>query len=75
MPATSTSLNRQHRKTKAIKTVSGAHAGKVKISATKSMIKPLLGAAGGIESVFTALALYDEMLPGTINLENPGSCV
>ena len=31
----------------------------------------LLGAAGGIETVFTALALREEMLPGTINLENP----
>jgi 3-oxoacyl-[acyl-carrier-protein] synthase II len=31
----------------------------------------LLGAAGGIETVFTALALHEEMLPGTINLEHP----
>ncbi|WP_374290210.1 beta-ketoacyl-ACP synthase II [Desulfovibrio desulfuricans] len=68
--ATSTSLN-DSTETKAIKTVFGAHAGKVKISATKSMTGHLLGAAGGIESVFTALALHDEMLPGTINLENP----
>ena len=68
--ATSTSLN-DSTETKAIKTVFGAHAGKVKISATKSMTGHLLGAAGGIESVFTALALRDEMLPGTINLENP----
>ena len=67
--ATSTSLN-DSTETKAIKTVFGAHAGKVKISATKSMTGHLLGAAGGIESVFTALALHDEMLPGTINLEN-----
>ena len=57
--------------TKAIKTVFGAHAKNVKISATKSMTGHLLGAAGGIESVFTALALHDEMLPGTINLDNP----
>ncbi|MTJ93641.1 MAG: beta-ketoacyl-ACP synthase II [Desulfovibrio sp.] len=68
--ATSTNLN-DSTETKAIKTVFGAHAGKVKISATKSMTGHLLGAAGGIESVFTALALHDEMLPGTINLENP----
>jgi len=68
--ATSTSLN-DSTETKAIKTVFGAHAGKVKISATKSMTGHLLVAAGGIESVFTALALRDEMLPGTINLENP----
>ena len=68
--ATSTMLN-DSTETKAIKTVFGAHAKKVKISATKSMTGHLLGAAGGIESVFTALALHDEMLPGTINLENP----
>ena len=68
--ATSTMLN-DSTETKAIKTVFGANAGKVKISATKSMTGHLLGAAGGIESVFTALALRDEMLPGTINLENP----
>ena len=57
--------------TRAIKLVFGAHAPKLKISATKSMTGHLLGAAGGIESVFTALALRDGMLPGTINLENP----
>ena len=68
--ATSTMLN-DSTETKAIKTVFGAHAKNVKISATKSMTGHLLGAAGGIESVFTALALHDEMLPGTINLENP----
>lgn len=68
--ATSTSLN-DSTETKALKLVFGAHAKKLKISATKSMTGHLLGAAGGIESVFTALALHDEMLPGTINLENP----
>ena len=68
--ATSTSLN-DSTETKAIKTIFGSNAKKVKISATKSMTGHLLGAAGGIESVFTALALRDEMLPGTINLENP----
>ena len=68
--ATSTMLN-DSTETKAIKLVFGAHAKKVKISATKSMTGHLLGAAGGIESVFTALALHDEKLPGTINLENP----
>lgn len=68
--ATSTMLN-DSIETKAIKLVFGDHARKIKISATKSMTGHLLGAAGGIESVFTALALHDEMLPGTINLENP----
>ena len=68
--ATSTQLN-DSTETKAIKLVFGEHAGKIKISATKSMTGHLLGAAGGIETVFTALALREEMLPGTINLENP----
>ena len=49
----------------------GDHAKKIRISATKSMTGHLLGAAGGIETVFTALALRDCILPGTINLEFP----
>ncbi|MBQ9405789.1 MAG: beta-ketoacyl-ACP synthase II [Desulfovibrio sp.] len=68
--ATSTMLN-DSTETTAIKVVFGAHAPKIKISATKSMTGHLLGAAGGIESVFTVLALHDEMLPGSINLDNP----
>ena len=56
---------------KAVKEVFGEHAKKIKISATKSMTGHLLGASGGIESVFTALALYHETLPGTINLVDP----
>jgi 3-oxoacyl-[acyl-carrier-protein] synthase II len=68
--ATSTRLN-DATETKAIKQIFGNYAGNIKISATKSMTGHLLGAAGGIEAVFTALALREEMLPGTINLENP----
>ena len=68
--ATSTQLN-DATETKAMKLAFGDHAKNLKISATKSMTGHLLGAAGGIESVFTALALRDGLLPGTINLENP----
>ena len=57
--------------TNAIKAAFGDHSKNMVVSSTKSMTGHLLGAAGGIESVFTALALHDEMLPGTINLENP----
>ncbi|MBD5416395.1 MAG: beta-ketoacyl-ACP synthase II [Desulfovibrio sp.] len=67
---TSTQLN-DSTETKAMKIAFGDHAKNLKISATKSMTGHLLGAAGGIESVFTALALRDEVLPGTINLEYP----
>ena len=65
---TSTSLN-DSTETKALKIVFGDHAKNLKISATKSMTGHLLGAAGGIESVFTALALHEETIPGTINQE------
>lgn len=68
--ATSTQLN-DVTETKAMKLAFGDHAKNLKISATKSMTGHLLGAAGGIESVFTALALHTGVLPGTINLENP----
>ena len=68
--ATSTQLN-DATETKAIKLAFGEFAPKIKISATKSMTGHLLGAAGGIETVFTALALKHGHLPGTINLENP----
>ena len=68
--ATSTQLN-DKTETRAIKLVFGQHAPKIMISATKSMTGHLLGAAGGVESVFTALALHTGWLPGTINLENP----
>jgi 3-oxoacyl-[acyl-carrier-protein] synthase II len=57
--------------TRAIKTVFGEHAFRIPVSSTKSMTGHLLGAAGGIEAVFSILALFHGILPPTINLENP----
>ena len=55
----------------AIKAVFKAHAYKIAISSVKSMIGHLLGAAGGVEAVFSALTLRDQILPPTINIETP----
>jgi 3-oxoacyl-[acyl-carrier-protein] synthase II len=54
----------------AVKTALGDHAYKTAVSSTKSMIGHLLGAAGGVEAVFSALAIRDQVAPPTINLEN-----
>ncbi|MFP5305632.1 MAG: beta-ketoacyl-ACP synthase II [Gammaproteobacteria bacterium] len=57
--------------TLAIKGALGEHARKVAVSSTKSMTGHLLGAAGGIEAIFSLLALRDQVLPPTINLQHP----
>ncbi len=58
--------------TDAIKSAMGSHAQSVLVSSTKSMTGHLLGAAGGIEAVFSILSLRDQVAPPTINLDNPG---
>ncbi len=57
--------------TNAIKTVLGDHAYKVMVSSTKSMTGHLLGAAGGVEAIFSVMALHTGIVPPTINLEEP----
>ncbi len=57
--------------TMAVKTALGAHAMKTMVSSTKSMTGHLLGAAGGVEAVFSAMALHAGIIPPTINFDHP----
>ncbi|MGD8448578.1 MAG: beta-ketoacyl-ACP synthase II [Desulfobacterales bacterium] len=67
---TSTQLNDVY-ETQAIKSVFKENAHSLAVSSTKSMTGHLLGGAGGIETVFTALTIHDGIIPPTINLDNP----
>jgi 3-oxoacyl-[acyl-carrier-protein] synthase II len=57
--------------TKAIKAALGDHSKKVPVSSNKSMIGHLLGAAGGVEAIFTVLTMRDGIMPPTINYDTP----
>jgi 3-oxoacyl-[acyl-carrier-protein] synthase II len=66
---TSTELNDLY-ESRAVKAVFKEHAFKLAMSSTKSMTGHLLGGAGGVETVFTALSIHHDILPPTINYEN-----
>ena len=67
---TSTQLN-DAAETRALKAALGPRAATVPISSTKSMTGHLLGAAGGVEAIFSILAIRDNFVPPTINLDEP----
>jgi 3-oxoacyl-[acyl-carrier-protein] synthase II len=67
---TSTGPNDKN-ETAAVKTVFGEHAYRIPMSSTKSMTGHLLGAAGAVEAMFCLQAIRDDILPPTINLDNP----
>ena len=67
---TSTHLN-DAGETAAVKTVFGPHAYRLAVSSTKSMTGHMLGAAGAVEAIFTALTLRDGFLPATIHYQVP----
>jgi 3-oxoacyl-[acyl-carrier-protein] synthase II len=67
---TSTEYNDAN-ETQAIKSVFGEYAAKLAVSSTKSMTGHMLGAAGAVEGIFSALALHHGVIPPTINYENP----
>lgn len=67
---TSTHLN-DAGETAAVKSVFGAHAYRLAMSSTKSMTGHMLGAAGAVEAIFTALALWDSFIPATIHYQVP----
>ena len=59
--------------TQGVKLTFGDHAQNLAVSSTKSMVGHLLGAAGGVEAVYTAMALHTQIAPPTINLHNPSA--
>jgi 3-oxoacyl-[acyl-carrier-protein] synthase II len=67
---TSTPLGDQA-EVKAVKTTFGDHAKKLALSSTKSQLGHLLGASGGVEAVITSMVVHRNLMPPTINLDNP----